>query len=166
MVLGLGLMYAQDFFPLRPTAAVLCAFLGVAIYFSQFVSTASLSKEPPPAQASLHQAASAISSLVSIGLFVTAYLVLPLWLHGLLEMGAGAALFFCFSLPRSRWTEASMVPIFLFAILQTNWRGLGVIANFPPILLIAIVIASVALSHIAFRIIDRRNAAHNDVELN
>lgn len=163
---GLLVMYSPDFLLLSVRHRFICNLIGNLLLFVAVATIFPSTKEQSEA-GFLPSYRAAIFCIAGACLLLVGHFVhTPLWLHGLLDITAFGSIFFCWSLPHSRWTDLTMVPIFVIVILQTKWKGFSALLTIPPAILIAMFVAWILISLIAFRMIDKRQRARPNVALN
>jgi hypothetical protein len=156
---GLVLMNLSDFFALNNHQRSACDVIGNLLFIAALLKfTPALntkSESPDPA----NQLAAAASCLAFGSLLLLSrFLHTSLWLHGLIDMAAGGLLIVSLSLPLSRWTQLTFVPIMAVALLQIKWKTFSAFTLIRPPILIAMVAAWALFSFFTFRFLDRRKS--------
>jgi hypothetical protein len=153
---SLVLMYLPDSVVLSIHQGTTCKLIGMLLFIAALFSIIPSPNQEPKISNRTNRD-SAISCIASVSLLLTNhFLNAPHWLHALLGIAAWGSGFFCWSLPRTRWTELTLVPLLAIALLQTKWKIFSAFLTIRPTILIAIFVAWVLLSLITFRLIDKR----------
>jgi hypothetical protein len=154
---GLLLMHLSNFISLSIRQRNACVVIGTLLFIAALLNLVPLLNQESKSSAPDSNKAAAFSCIAFGALLLTGrFLHTSLWLHGLIDMIAGGLFFFCWSLPRSRWTELIVVPVLVIALLQIRWKVFSTFASIRPTALVVILAVWVLFSLITFRIIDKR----------
>ncbi len=162
-IVGLALRLASDFVRLRGAEHSAFRAVGTAMYFVALFFAMRSGKRQV---SSTSEKVAAICVISGAFLFAASLFIHTLpWVHKLLGTLSLSLLLICWSVPRSRWAEFSLVPIFIVTLFQIRWKDLATLASMPPSMMIGMVVVWALLSLLAFRLIDKRHIQPH-VELN
>jgi hypothetical protein len=156
---GLALAHASDFLPLNKSQTSVCSIAGNVLFFVALFAAIRSPEQDEQERPSIATAASAISCIASVCLIsASAFVLTPHWLHGLLSIAAFGSMFFCWSLPSSRWTSLTFLPIFAIALIRTKWSLFPELLKIPLWIWIAMCLAWVLITLLVFGLIDKRHS--------
>jgi hypothetical protein len=158
--IGLLLAYVSDFLALTKHESSMFGLIGNVLFFGALLAALpSAEQRREDHHSDEHPMTAVFCITAAFLLLANGFILTPRWAHGLLGIVAYSTMFFCWSLPNSRWTTVTILPILAIALLRIRWNAFADFAHIPPWIWLSIGVLWIATSLVAFRLIDKRERA-------